>query len=217
MSRTDQSKTVSLQANFAQGKRGAGPYTIQFSIGPQLKFRLLQGGNPTQAEATIDWSVEGNTIRRVVSVSNGMSVSGVAQAVRVVVNDTTLPNTPAQPGDYLVEITVAPGTRPGSNIFPTLMRAVNSTLIGAGLTITIPIPEGIGISSISVPIASVPGGPIPDQGLQVKQGNTVPTDFVTYDPRTDQWVPLFPGATVIRLTNNTAFQILAMVIFGIDG
>lgn len=213
LTRLETSKSVSLQVVFPD----SGPYTVQFFLSPQEA--QVGSGNPTTCEATLEWSVEGNTIRRVVTVTDGLSISGTGQGVRVVAKDTTTSGGGTTAADYTVVIAVAPGTRPGTQIAPTLLRLAQTVNIPNAGNVSVAIPDSVGISAVCVMISSGPAGsaPIPDQSVQAQHSNAAATTFMTYDPRTFQWVPLTPGATAIRLTNINAFVVTATIIFEIDG
>jgi hypothetical protein len=208
--------TVSLQANFEPGD-----YTIQFNlIMPNTGGAAIN----VRAVALVTWSVEGNQVTRRVNVGNGVSISGNAEGVRVVISDSSdLTFVPLSRIPYVVAATITKGTRPSVEQPPKLYprpggRATYDTLAPAA-TIVYLIPADAGVISVFVSVAADPAGvnaPIPEQGVQVTQlGGTA---LAVYDPRASQFVPLAPGATQIAVTNMTAGQtIVVNCVFGIDG
>lgn len=215
---TDPNKRVSLQQQFPE----AGPYTVSFArTGGDLSLSPV-----AEAEALISWSVAGNTITRRVDVVSGMSVQGVASGVIVSVRDKS---TSGAASNYQVSITVAPGTRASNQIQPYLKAGTvqtNPAQVAAAGLFDFNIPQDAGVSSVLVLVATPhPGAaaapPIPEQACQVIHHalGIVPT-LAQYDPRSQGWVPLAPGAVVIRVLNDNAIgqadQIFT-VFFGIDG
>lgn len=216
-----QPNEVGLQAEFPE----SGPYTISFNL------RIPPGTSnlaPFRAEALVTWSVAGNSVSRRVSVGNGISISCVAEAVSVVVKDTTDPLFASRPFlvvdsiPYTVVINVARGTRPAYNQPPTLnpfpsvdgMSAMQ--LLAAGATLNVPVPQDAGIISVHVAVCKTTVfTPIQDQQVLVTQtGNQVEK---RYDPRATDWEPVNPDITVIGITNHSANEIGVSAVFGIDG
>jgi hypothetical protein len=207
----DFDKSVSLQALFAE----PGDYTVQLSgIFPPANVLV-----PIQPEAEIIWSVAGNSISRKVSVGSGISISGNAEAVRVVVKDVT--NLFGGPlTDYEVSITICKGTRAAIPIPPTLLVPLAAGFGGLnpGAAVDIPIPQGVGITSVHVSIAQRIGVPIPEQAIQVLQrGAGGIGTLQAYDPRAIGWCPMAPAAVTLRIKNWTAGIVDFAVTFGIDG
>lgn len=212
------SRRLSLQANFPSSE----DYTVQFNV--DYPPNPVAPWNPIQTEAKITWSVEGNFVQRRVSVCNGVSVTGVGQACRVEVIDTTeiLGGALAPINvEYGVSIQVAPGTRAPIQQPPTLNHLIppNGTInIAPGGFFLVPIPQDAGAVSVYVSVRSAaPAGPIAE-GLALVSQEVPGVVTKAYDARTDEWVPLSPGATLIRLDNLTVGQTLIYsVTFGIDG
>jgi hypothetical protein len=109
-------KTVNLQAQFDKG--GPGDYTAEFSISPPPFTR--GAGNPVQAEALITWAIEGNFVTRRISISNGATISGVAQAVRIQIMDVSNPAVATAGQQYGVSVQVTKGIRATTMQPPTL-------------------------------------------------------------------------------------------------
>ena len=228
------SKAAHLQVNFLATEGRPNPsknYTVQFSVGPTktLAGKLLQA--PVFPEAEIIWSVEGNSVRRVVSVVNGMSITGVGEAVSVRVYDNT-PQAFAGGGfTYQVDITVAPGSRASTQQPPTLSY---NTSLGLALTDTFPeqtidIPQNAGIinyflqweayvQATSQPIALTSADLAVIElasAFNVKRYSVVDLK--------GNWIPLAPGATQLKFKaflpggTPTPWEIEIFPTFGIDG
>jgi hypothetical protein len=227
----DTTKQVSMQADFPE----PGQYTIQFSIEQKVNPTAL-GILPrqtSQAQASIVWSVEGGTIQRRVEVANGMSISGVGEAVKIVMTDTTRagPSFPAGfDPDYLVACQVSRGVRANIQQPPTLLPDDTTgagniwddgfcELPPLGVSHLAIIPQNAGVVSVSVQVCSPGGALIPEGSVFVRQRTsaTIGRTFKEYDPRDATWVPLAPGANAIIVVNTNAFNVDVSMLYGIDG
>jgi len=198
---TDHLKDVTLQAVFPVST----DYTIEFS---------KRDGQGSTTLAEIVWSVEGNSVRRVVDVFNGQSVTGVGQGVRIRIFDNTV-DKPAS--TYTVSVQVAPGTR-GTFVNPPYREAGFATIAGGAIFVLTDIPLDTGIHSIAILISSAGGVPIPDQSLQIKHiDSSGPTTLRQYDPRQWFWVPIAPGTDRIGIENFNAFPVNFSITLGVDG
>jgi len=210
----DSTKIQSLQVDFPKSE----DYTIEFN----LKFN--QGAQPNgstivRAEALIIWSVAGNDVTRRVNIGNGVSVTGVGEAVKIYMQDVTTAIGGAAAVDYEVSAQVAPGSRASVQQPPTLNPSGNpaATILGGGASVNYPIRADAGIISVNVKIATFNANtPIPDQTIHVfhEQGLVV---LKEYDPRAEPWVAVAPGAQNVRVQNFGAFNIVVQAVFGIDG
>jgi hypothetical protein len=206
----------------------AAEYTVQFTVD---NFIDLAGGpgiiNP---RADITWTVEGNPIRRTVSIANGTSVSGIGQACKVKVYDEPLIGGSGSPWAYTVGITLAPGLRPATQTQPQLNPdlgtpgTLSSILVAAGSSITLPIPQNVGATSIYItatgrnagaPITLTPANAV------VRHINQLAFDDKVYFPVNAGWVPLAASSNQYVLENafagGSGNDILFSVTFGIDG
>lgn len=218
-------RTVNLQATFSE----PGPYTVQFGMGIIPGQNVLVANVAFKARATIIWTVEGNEISRIVDIGNGVSVSGTGQAVRVVVRDFT-DTLPADVGfEYVVSVQVAKGTRPDTGQPPTLSAfdridpvnlVIKQSLPPLSISAPIPIPDGAGIISVMVTIASSgasEGMSIPEQAVVVRQ-STGGIVLKSYDPRSGLFIPITPGVQELTVSNLSAtLDMVFNVTFGIDG
>lgn len=204
----DPNGKVSLQANFAPD---AGYYTVQFGVSGTVT------GNSYRPVALCTFTVEGNNVVREIDVSDGATISGPGQAIRVQVTDDTSEN----PGQkYGVSIQVTPGTRPTTEQPPTLFGGrLNQTL---GET-SEEIPQNVGIISVFVTAIYVDGtgavqpGPAP-LVVQLFDGSShLLSQF--YAGLQGAWVPVPAGASFIEFQNFGAAGGTVNVAWtwGIDG
>ncbi len=216
-----------MAADFLAGREDnetpAKNYTVQFSVGPAIS---TISGVPVQTiinpVAEISWSVEGNTNRRIVSVTNGMAVTGVGQAVKVVVRDQTNQNANPSPATYTIDITVAPGSRASENqpatYNPLLASNLDGIVVAAGGTTLITVPKNAGIISAYV-TANAGGIALSPFNAVVSFLDGFSNVQQVYDPVAHQdFVPLTPQTDTISFQNNTGpFSIEFFITFGIDG
>lgn len=219
----DTEATVHLQANF---ESTAEPYTIQFGVTtPDPSDNI----NPI---ADIVWTVEGNEVRRTVSVINGLSVTGTGQAVRVEVYEEHA----AFPGEvdsvnYNVSILVTPGCRASTQQPPTLHpvltdpatgdRRIGTVWLATGTQYTFPAPHNAGIISLYTLVqrtALLPGiAPVIITDAQAQVTLTGANSRASYSPLRGEWVPVVPGLTDVTLTNVSGVDLEFHVAFGVDG
>jgi len=206
----DEGIELSLQVQFQE----TGYYTVQFGIVPPQEPSAFVF--PFSAEAIISWSVEGNTIRRRVSVGNGVSISGGGQAVKVVVADRTrFPD--VNPHTYLASVSVTKGTRPSVNQPATLESLPQVTSVLAAGVLVIPVPQDAGAISAQVvsSVLALAGLPV---HLIVFQKNAVGQILKAYDPSVETgFVPLAPNTTEVEIDNIGAFTARVKLTWGIDG
>ena len=121
-------------------------YTVQLGVEPPI---LGSSFNIFSCLATISFKVEGNFVTRVISVTNGVSISGTAQAININLQDNTpvLGQPLNQP--YKVGMQVVPGTRPTQNRPPILVFLSQSDFtVAPTTTTTILIPNNAGVISM---------------------------------------------------------------------
>jgi hypothetical protein len=209
-------KAVQLQANFVD----PGDYTVQFSVSNYDTNTDF----PTPT-AEITWSVEGNSVRRIVTVNNGLSISGTGQGVKVVIRDASMPTAPATLYDVSVQVVL--GTRPAAQQPPTYTPLITGTdgttrpgamMVSALTSIVVPVPQDAGIISMFTTVATVPTPTILTEGdVQIRQNRTGGFPLKAYDPKIATWVPIAPLSTELTFVNNTASSVFFSVTFGIDG
>lgn len=193
-----------LQANFAE----PGPYTAQFTV----NYPGAWGIN-FSCVAQIDWKVEGNWVTRLVNVTNGTSISGTSQGVRIIVRDTSSRFVPGVTANYLASVQVAPGTRPQTTRGP-IYQPDPPILVPSLGTVQIQLPENAGVTSVMVLAPSNAGA-----GDLLAILNVDPVFGYEWDVATDRnWHILPSGVTRLDIANSdpiNSFNVL--VIYGIDG
>lgn len=223
----DLNKVIKLQCQFPV----AGVYTVQFNL---LGATLDKYLNPV---AEIVWSAAGNFVKRKVSVTNGVSITGVAEAVDVRVRDESVsvnvadPATPPSPSNliqtYEGSIQVARGGRPSTQqpaiFYDTYVnsngqRLIGSKVIANGAASDIPIPRDIGIISVYIsPLNAI----TPATGVA-----TSTATFLTFGSIEqgsipfDTWAPVPPNAAAIRYRVNALSpygSVDFLTAWGIDG
>ncbi len=224
------SANAHLQVNFLEKDTNRNPsknYTVQFSVGPTKNASKAARPVPVNPVAEIKWSVEGNDVRRLVSVTNGLSLTGVGEAIKVSVLDQSFPFLdPIAPHavlnvTYDVDITVAPGSRASVNQPPTfsVMNTADGTfefdVLAAGTQI-IQIPQDAGVISSYVTVTDVTNIPIAEGGTKIVLTDVFGNGLREYDPRAG-WVPVVAGANLLLLKNHAATTQRYSVTFGIDG
>src|SRR5262245_46015170 len=123
------------------------------------------------AEAEIFWSTGGNTVRRVVSVKDGMSVSGVGEHVKVVVTDKSV-FAEGGPDDLIawpVSILVAPGSRGTIQQPPYLEEPLPIVVPAAGASTPILVLRECGVVSAYVTGGAVVGTVAAEHSIIVDQ------------------------------------------------
>lgn len=203
-----------------------GVYTVQFNLAAPRTDPTIVTNARVICKAIIDWQVSGNFVRRVVHVTDGMSVTGTGEAVSVqLVDDSVLLtppfNPPYDPIDYLVSVQVSEGSRASSPNPPYLLDRENPTgvILAPGVPVDIAIPQDIGASSVYVSTGGIIGATEIPPGLLGVQQVVVGAVGSHYDPRYFQWVPLLPGAIELRMFVDAAAtsSSRATVFWGIDG
>lgn len=206
-------RIVMLQAAFPE----SGTYTVEIGVTPPLlQSRFFV------AEAEIVWKVEGGFVRRVISVIDGATISGVGQAVSVTIRDVSIdPGAAIVLGEtYTVYIQVARGSRPSVEQPPRLIRPSPSTLIysvtsiGPTASQVFDVPEDAGVISVYIGAANIVAAtPTEFYAIMANPGQNV---MIVKDPV--GWIPLVPGTNTVTLTNLDAVNnLIVTLIWGIDG
>jgi hypothetical protein len=218
----DKLTQLTLQCNFEDRPE---TYVVEFN-----KFSTdLNSDFPIRAEAYLTWSVEGNSVTRRVSLVNGTTIQGVAQAVRVVIVDATKTLPGATPIEYEVSFQCTVGTR-GSNKFPPFLITADSSNLLNAITpgVNIPVPQDAGAISINIQAIGIGGGGpfdfiplLPGTLFVIMEQNGAFISFTEYQGPAEI-VPIVPGTDTIRVVSKLAADPLltaieTVVMFGIDG
>lgn len=208
-------RIVSLSKTFPH----PGTYTLQFHLKPADP----DSHQIIECEAVITWGAGGNTVRRVVTVVDGLSITGIADSVRVVMRDVS--SVLGSSGDkYVVSVQIAPGTRPTTQpplLYPPLSS--NPQTVAAGGSADFNVPQDSGCISVCViagnASAVAPAASIPEQEACVIQSIIgFGVILKKYDARMFEFVPLSPGCRVVRFSNlSTGIMMRVQVAFAIDG
>ncbi len=193
-----------------------GVVTVQFNVSGN-------GGVSVLPVATVFFKANGISVQRQVSVGNGTSISGVAEAVTVQVQDQTNQffgtNTPPAT-TYNVAATVVPGVRAPTNQPPILMTPQGqlTVLPAGGSPLVVPIPQNAGVASAFITAQNT--------APPVTPASSVVANFLSsqvqiyYETPTGLWVPVAPGAQAIQIANYGGTGSAAAIVsclFGIDG
>lgn len=220
---------VHLQVDF--GEAAAQYYTLQFSLVPPA-FADTENTADIRGKAEIRWSVEGNFVRRVVSVWNGSSISGLGQGVSIKITDDTYnPDDAPTSFIYRVSVQVTKGTRPtlggtqppiyqpllAGEIAPLTLDPDITWLVPAGSTLDVPIPEDAGVNCVYIGTQGSSGAALEPEAVQTIQfANGIGVMYGTLR-NCNRFEPLLPGATQIRLGNNTAADLRVTIFWGVEG
>jgi hypothetical protein len=226
----DQAKNVKLQTGDLSTS-GYNYFTVQ--LGTTAPPPTAAGNSGFDAVATIHFNVNGNPITRQIGVGQGMEISGPAESIVVIVNDTT----PASWIDgvhavlgapYTVTVSIVPGTRVGDT--QALLRNAVGTLgnFGGLFTLTpsggltpdafIPVPQDAGV--VGFWIADLPSGAGTGAELHVAEISpaSIPVFVFQLSDSLPHFVPLVPGATQIFVFNKDAVNSTTVsILWVIDG
>lgn len=213
-------------------------YTVQFNIQqPDLSTLAVDEFISLSTLAEITWSVEGNSVRRLISVQNGAVISGCGQAVRVRVFDWSrfsklgiVQSTEKFP--YKASCQVTRGVRPTTLVPP--MLTMNSLVEPGGEVfkgsseseVLLPglpaakvwnVPQNVGLNSIFVD-ADVPDT-FDRSELQIVQliELGVPNTWVANLDQVGKFIPALPAVKQIRMTNTSLISISVNLNYGIEG
>lgn len=182
------------------------------------------------AQAEVLWSVGGVEIRRLVSVIDGLSISGAAQAVTVNIRDVTLNNINLPAATYSVGMTVVPGLRANTGQ-PPILRVNGTNEAGTefqffggaapGERCDWIVPSNAGVNSFFViaRLTGAAGADMADTDLSIELDSINTGDMMRFDASSrNLWLPIFGGVRRIRVVNNHATRSMNLcVILGIDG
>jgi hypothetical protein len=217
-----------MQVDFERTFGFAGMFTLQFYVDPPKDPINPAYNGFYQAFAEITWSVEGNFVKRLVSIGDGVSISGCGQAVDVQVFDVTIPLGTIPPNvstpglQYRIGMQVTRGTRPSQNQPPTFVNTLPQTILAGG-NFAFQVPQGAGIISVKTSVYDITT-PAAAKGVSlvaISSAGVNPnpqTTLIQFDPMSDtDFVPLPPGATQVIVHASSTDSILANVTWGVDG
>ncbi len=194
-------------------------YTVQFSVTPDP---LITYTDPIRAIGTVLWKVDGLFLQRKVTIGNGISISGTAEAITAIITDDTGSVGGANAFGYAASVQISKGTRASIQQPPTFIPkvpSVQTAIVNTG-TLDIAVPSNAGaISYMTLASPSAPGAAVIAGGITCAQQLVVGgTNAFISDPILDRgWIPLSPNVTNLRITNKSGVAVNVSVIFGIDG
>jgi hypothetical protein len=214
------------QPSLQQNNLEPGEYTVQFQAFPPAD------GLGFAAYAIINWKIAGQQITRKVSVANGVSISGVCEAVDVTLIDvsqtgqfgfpaaTPSPN-PTGIGLYKIGVALSKGTRPNVQQPATLLTAIAEQAVAPGVNVVnYKVPTDAGVVAVMITAARLSvADVIADNEIAATQLNNSGLVGLSswYPLQSDRWVPLGVGCTTIGISNYSAGTALTQVFWGIDG
>lgn len=208
---------ASQQPSLQKDNLEPGEYTIQFQAFPPAD------GLGFAAYAIINWKIAGQQITRKVSVANGISISGIAEAVDVTLFDVSQVLTVHYPPTalpYKIGVSLSKGTRPNIQQPASLVTNLSAIPVAAGAPVFFTVPDNAGVVSALVLGAGVSNiNPVLPPDIVVSQVNSLGAVLNVWNPaQQGQWIPLSPGTTLLKIDNQNALQAAFVnVIWGIDG
>lgn len=211
--------SVDLNVNFPH----PGEYTAQFNIDP-----ILTIGQKCFAE--IIWSVEGNSVRRVLSVLDGASITGRGQGIKVKIFDQSAAGGGVGTDPYRVAVLVTTGGR-GTTAQPVILDG-DPTRAGISFVTTVPpvatpeidVPLDCGIIAAFINVAEVDAADAPIETDEIlvtffslPAGGGTALKRLNYSG-CNKWVPIAPGTRSIQLRNNRPVgDVYYSITWGVDG
>ena len=195
-------------------------FTAQFFLGA-AEPPFVGANSPIRALAEVLWTVKGNSVRRLVSVVNGMSITGRADNFNIRVFDFSAPPVNPVVVGYPIAALVSRGQRASLPNQPFLYLNANAGAVrGAGIAFAVPsggggtdinVPQNAGVNSVwldfYIPsvIPVVPSEILNNtmRATQLSAGlaTTITTGNFSVFGR---WWPIGPGTELIRIQNFTA-------------
>ena len=203
--------------NQPQGLRLAQTFTVMFALTvPLQRSTDPSPGTPAPAncQALIQWVENGQQVQRLVTVGNGVSVSGSGTGVQISLTDLPFGTGYISGIPYQVTALVVPGLRPSFSL-PLYVPITTFELL-ASSSVGIPIPQGIGVRAVEVSVVNL-AAPTPPEVLVQALG--IGALYKAWDPLTLPGMTPVPAAsTNLFITNRDAANAVTVtVLFGIDG
>jgi hypothetical protein len=209
----------------------SGYYTVQFGLIPPA-------GTAFDTTATITFKVNGQQVVRQVSVGQGTTISGMCEAIDVLVQDTSSLAAITANVQYEVTISVIKGTRASALSQPMLKgiatgrqgsaAALNNGGIGAqtvaaGTSIVYAVPQNVGVVLVEVSGIDTTTPDPAKVNLLVQQFTdltalTLIKEYMIGIPQEPRLIPLAPNASFVNVINNSAADSARVSVnWGIDG
>lgn len=223
----DPTKIVKLQARFPQ----ATTYTVAFNV---------DGVRTWGPRAVVQFRTGGNTVQRIVDVTDGTAISGVCEAVNVTCFDSLDPafiqalTLAGTPRDYTISILVAQGARATTERPNTTGKYADPASVppttdipyvvvppSSGVLVDIPIDSGA--NSVMVMAAGAVGvipRPILPTDAAVVQiiGPPINLPVGGYYVQNPTWVPIVKGANQLYFYNSSlVYNVVFTPVYGVQG
>ncbi len=208
-------KVISMQQLFP-----AGEYTLQFD----LQAPVPRPSNQVPAAlATIEWACGGNTVTRQIVISSGTTISGIAEGVRVRIEDISVnAGGGAAAYEYDVRVTLARGLRASESM--PLATPTRLDTVFVGINTDFNIPQNVGVNQVLVLaghfLVAAAATDLTYKDLVVRQLTPGGTTAAEWKPLITgaTWIPVVPGAVKIRLIcTRVNGQVDVTTLFGVDG
>lgn len=193
-----------------------GEYTLQFGLIPPAPVGGVE--QVVSAQAIINWKADNQQQRRVVSIIPGMSISGVAEAVDVSIQDLgSLFGLNSAGQEYKIPITLAKGLRGNIQQPPVLLSGTGKDVAPGGVA-GFPVPRDSGVVAMNILLAPQLNTPmISSDAIAVQQSNATSVS-IHYPLMENGWIPLLPGVSNVVIGNNSAAATFTVnVVWGIEG
>lgn len=189
-------------------------YTLQFNL---HRPPNAPANENIAAEAEVVWTVEGNSVRRLITIGSGSVISGCGNNANVKIRDSSIN---ANGVLYPVSVQITKGTRPSIQQPPMLYGEY--FFVSPGNAVRTAIPQNAGIISVFIGIAIENAGavgPIPNDTIKALFTTGGQTLSIAGFDQMNGWVPVPPGADSIDLywISGSTARVEASMIWGIEG
>jgi hypothetical protein len=196
--------TLSAQADFGE--------TTIFTVQLDINLTGAPAGSVAFCLAIVEWTINGITLTRTVDVALGVSISGLAESVRVRMTDST-PSSFPNGISYIGTILIATNPRPTTAVPPVLTALYTTNILNGASTPVLPVPSG---GNSLVVLASTATGVFP--ALRVRFQTASGVDLIrTVAPSGQTFIPLPTGTGQAIVDNMGAAAADISVLWGIDG
>lgn len=199
-----QNVTISAQADFGE--------TTIFTVQLDVNLVGAPAGTVAFCLAIVEWTIYGVTLTRTVDVALGVSISGLAEAVKVRLIDTTPSQYPSGV-PYVGTILIATNPRPTTAVPPVLTALYTVNILNGASTPIMLVPSG-GNSLVVLASSATATWP----ALRVRFQTASSVDLVrTVAPSGQTFIPLPTGTGQAIIDNMSGAAADISALWGIDG
>lgn len=189
-------------------------YTLQFNLTRPPNAGATE---KVAAEAEIVWTVEGNSVRRLITIGSGSVISGCGNNANVKIRDASANPTGVA---YPVSMQITKGTRPSIQQPPMLYGEY--FFVSPGNSVRVAIPQDAGVVAVFIGVAienTGAVGPIPNDAIKALFSTGGAALSIAGFDQMNGWLPVPPGADAIDLywISGGAARVEASMIWGIEG